>query len=185
MTDLALHFDELTGPVAARLAPPGMRVLALWPSPVRPDACFEAAGFTEFEDGDEAWEQEVHGVLGALLQELAAHGTPRHLSGPRLRKRGWRERLFMRAEDPGPAEPLEALWAAMQWDNLPEARVTFGDSGVQVRAGAGHVLLWLILPETELERLVQTVLPKLAPGKPLVRTHLEWDHLAPRDSPRP
>src|SRR5262245_34955798 len=64
------HFDLLVAESHRAWAPEGGETLVLWPERVDHDACFEAAGFTDFVDTDEAWDDafaaEIHAVVDAL-----------------------------------------------------------------------------------------------------------------------
>ena len=44
--------------------------LAVWPSPIAADVCFENGGFTDFEeseDDDELWDQEVGQLIRSAI----------------------------------------------------------------------------------------------------------------------
>ena len=47
-----IHWSLVPATEAMDLAPPGHRLLAIWPAPVNHDVCFKAAGFTLFGDND-------------------------------------------------------------------------------------------------------------------------------------
>lgn|GEM_PF-2036613 len=153
----------------------GTALAAVWPAPVNPDVCFEAAGFTDFGDADDAWERHADGLLERLIAELGVYGEPRLMSAS-LRTRPGVARRLLGGE--GETLPLtEQIQAPMHHDSLPDAVVAFGSRGVELRAGGGHVLYWITLPASELDRFISWVLPRLAGGAPLHETALEWRHL--------
>lgn len=144
MSDITFYWSildpsDLTYPVATGLQP-----LAIWPSPVNPDACFAAAGWTEFGDQNAAWETDAAVFQTRLLTALEAQfGTPQLLSEPLRVPRKWWSRQ--------PAAPLalaEQVSLPMAWDHLPDCLLTFGTSGASLRTGNGHHLYWLTLPQT-------------------------------------
>jgi hypothetical protein len=152
-------------------------LVAVWPAPVNPDVCFEAAGFTYFGDMDGAWERHADGVLERLMAELAAYGEPRLVSAPLRTRPGVARRLL---GDTGETLPLaEQIQAPMHDDSLPDAVVAFGSGGVALRTGSGHVLYWITLPEVEAEDFTVRALPQVAGDHPLHETALEWRHLLP------
>jgi len=152
---------------------PGWRLAALWPSPVNADACFEAAGFTDFDDADAPWDTLAEAWLQRLIQALSALGTPALRSAPLQARRAWWQRWHR------PTEPLplpQQLLMPMHWDSLPACELHFGDSGVVLRTGQGHWLCWLHWPEDRAAELPALLL-QLADGHPLHRTPLAWQHL--------
>lgn len=149
---------------------------ALWPAPVNADECFRAAGFTDFGDADDAWDEEAESLLRRMVDSLSAYGEPRLRSAPLSPHPRWRDRLRSRAPQPLPL--TEQLLTPMWWDSLPDAIVEFGSPAVSLRGGSGHVLLWITLPATDAERF-EDALPAIAGVHPLIRTDLAWEHLLP------
>jgi hypothetical protein len=153
-------------------------LLAVWPAPVNADACFEAAGFTDFADGGDEWDDEAEAFVERLVRELSAFGPPSLRAAPMRPERTWRERVLRRSA----ATPsLEAqIVAPMRWDSLPDAVVEFGAS-VSLRAGSGHFLVRITLPPGEVEAFADVALARAAAGHPLLRRDLAWEHLLPGD----
>ncbi|MBB4638162.1 hypothetical protein [Longimicrobium terrae] len=151
-------------------------LFAVWPSPVNADECFRAAGFTDFGDADDVWDEEAESLLQRMVEALSAYGEPRLASTPLSPLPRWRDRLRGRA--PGPLPLIDQLLGPMRWDSLPDAIVEFGSPAVSLRGGSGHFLLWITLPATDAERF-EDALPGIAGGHPLVRTDLAWEHLLP------
>lgn len=169
----SLHWSLVPAKVAGSGA--ATSLIALWPAPVNPDVCFEAAGFTDFGDADDAWDRRTAALQERLLAELGAYGEPRLASTPLRTRPGVARRLL---GDAGEMLPLdEQIQAPMHHDSLPDAVVAFGTGGVALRAGSGHVLYWITLPEGEVDRFIARVLPRLVVGFPLYETPLEWRHL--------
>ena len=175
MHSFRVHWSRVAPPLAAGHVPAAAALLAVWPSPANPDACFRAAGFADFGDADEAWDRAAGRLLERVVDELRAFGEPR-LRSPALRpRRGWRDRLFGRAAPP--ATLLDQLGMPLHRDELPDATVEFGADGASLRTGSGHFLLWITLPEEAVPPFVARVLPRIAAPHPLVRTDLAWEHL--------
>lgn len=151
-------------------------LFAVWPAPVNADECFRAAGFTDFGDADDAWDAEAEALLRRIVDRLSAYGEPRLASTPLSPSLRWGDRLRNRAPQPLPL--TEQLLAPMHWDSLPDAIVEFGSRAVSLRAGSGHVLLWITLPATQAAGF-EDALTAIAAPHPLVRTELEWAHLLP------
>ena len=70
-------------------APEGCCLVALWPSPVNPDACFEEAGFRDFGDNDLVWDENAGILLQRLLSVLSHWGEARLLSRPLMTVVPW------------------------------------------------------------------------------------------------
>ena len=156
-------------------------LIALWPAPVNPDACFEAAGIADFGDADDEWDRAADALLARLLGELGAYGTPSLRTTPIVPPRSWRDRLLGRKEGtPGLEEQLRA---PMRWDSLPDAVVDFGPA-VSLRTGSGHVLFWITLPRAEADAFEGAALRRIAGAHPLIRTELAWEHLLRGPEPR-
>lgn len=145
----------------------GQQWVAIWLSPVNPDACFAAAGWTEFGDQDAAWEADAAAFQARLLTALEAQfGAPQLLSSPLRAPRKWWSRQ--------PAPPLalsEQVSLPMAWDHLPDCLLAFGTAGVSLRTGKGHHLYWLTLPQT-----VEPAawLSAVAGDLPLRRGAMQW-----------
>lgn len=169
-----IHWSEVEPPLPPALAAADGRVVALWPAPVNADACFEAAGFTDFEDHDDAWDAAAVALLGRVVERCSAFGTPALLSPPLLDSPPWHRRL--RGEVPAARPLLTQLELPMRWDSLPPCVVAFGADGARLRTGEGHVILWLMLP-----RGVEPtgVVADVAGGHPVSWTTLRWSALLP------
>ena len=169
-----LHWSEVASPLPPALAGFTGRVLAVWPAPVNADSCFEAAGFTDFDDHDDAWDDAAVALLGRAVEQLSLFGAPALRSPPLLDTPPWHRRLLGAAPVPRPL--LTQLELPMRWDSLPPCVVVFGDQGAALRTGEGHVLLWLSLPrDVEPAGFVAA----LAGGHPVTRTVLRWTALLP------
>lgn len=121
-------------------------LFALWPSPVSADECFQAAGFSDFGDGDDSWEENAANLLTRLLEQLATFGELELLNKPVEEPQSWLRRIF-RGKVKRPVYPLrQQIELSLQWDNLPDCLVKFGDKGVTMRTGSGHHLFWITLP---------------------------------------
>lgn len=167
-----LHWSPVTAVTLpdASYVPEGCCLLALWPAPVNPDACFEEAGFRDFGDNDVVWDENAGFLLRRLLAKLSRWGEARLLSRPLMTAVPWYWRPF---RQPTPLALVEQVELPIQWDSLPRCHVAFGDGGVALHAGDGHCLFWVTLPEGEPEGFIREV----AEGWPVVRTGLKWEVL--------
>lgn len=173
MHSFTVHWSQVLGDVALRHTAEGFSLFALWPSPVSDDACFREAGFTDFGDGDENWEAHAAGLLTRLLAELSSYGVPRLASKPVERHQPWYRRPLAEAEVPDLRQQFEL---PMQWDELPDCVVLFGESGASLRTGSGHHLFWIVLPEQDAPSFADLV-KRVAGLHPVVRTDLKWECL--------
>src|SRR5687767_14897383 len=114
-------------------APDGVELFALWPSPMNDDVCFREAGFTDFGDGDENWDADAQSLLTRLLDALSSYGPPRLMSESAESHQSWYRRLFTKAEVFDLRQQIEL---PIQWDELPDCLVAFGESGVSLRTGS-------------------------------------------------
>lgn len=169
-----IHWSEVEPPLPPALAVADGRVVALWPAPVNADACFAAAGFTDFDDHGDAWDDAAVALLERVVERLSAFGEPSLLSPALPDSPPWHRRL--RGEVPAPRPLLTQLELPMRWDSLPPCVVAFGTDGARLRTGEGHVILWLTLPHgVEPAEVVAGV----AGGHPVRRTTLRWSALLP------
>lgn len=172
MSDLRVHWSRVDD---ASSEADGPVVYAIWPSPVNPDVCFAAAGFTDFGDREDEWDAAM---VDRLLAEMCAFGAPRLLSEPLFPQVPLLYRLFTRPD----ALPLkDQVMLPMLWDSCPDCVVAFGDAGATVRTGFGHVIFWVTLPAGAVPRGEEApaVVVRVAGGHPLVRTTLVWAPLLP------
>ena len=167
MQPFTIHWSPVPG------ADEGRALFALWPSPVNPDVCFREAGFTDFGDGDESWDADADGLLTRLLEVLSSYGAPRLMSKPAEHHLSWYRRLFTKAEVFDLRQQIEL---PIQWDELPDCVVHFGDSGVALRTGSGHHIFWITLPSSE-AALFASLVGRVAASHPVARTELRWECL--------
>lgn len=175
-TSFSVHWDWVEEPLPQVLALAPLHLLAVWPAPVNPDACFEAAGFTDFEDQDSAWDSEAEALLHRVVNHLSQLGTPSLHPPPQAPPVPWFRRFFTRK--PRELSLMEAVELPLHWDSLPMARIDFGAHGVSLRTGQGHFLLWVTLP-TAARQTAESLLQAAAARHPVRRTHLHWRHLVP------
>lgn len=168
-----VHWSPVTSDSTQRYVAEGLQMFALWPSPVNDDACFRKAGFTDFGDGNERWDAHADGLLTRLLAELCSYGTPHIVSEPAVRHQPWYRHPFAKPEVFDLRQQIEL---ATQWDNLPDCIVAFGESSVSLRAGSGHHIFWIVMPEGESASFV-SIIDRVAGSHPVVRTDLRWDYL--------
>ena len=139
------------------------RLCAIWPSPVDHDACFEAAGFSDFSDTDAAWDAEFAAFVETTLAVLGEMGTPVLTEGEYPLDRG-RSRGSLR----------DALVAAARDDNFRPCVVGFGEPVVaSVRTSDGHPILWIWITTGGIDAL----LPRIAASRELRPMTLEWGKL--------
>ena len=169
-----IHWSLVPPDDAAELAPPGYRLLAIWPAPVNPDACFEAAGFTVFGDNDEEWDQAAEGLLRQVIAHLSRFGALKLVSTPLRDDPPWYLRLFRTGRE---LPLLEQALHPMQGDWLPSFHAQFGTDHTALRTGDGHFLLWITLPEAGLDPA--GFVRKVAQSWEVLETGLDWRILLP------
>lgn len=167
MQQFTIHWSPVPG------SADGKELFALWPSPMNDDACFREAGFTDFGDGDESWDAEAESLLTRLLAALSSYGPLHLISEPAERRQSWFRRLFTRAEVFDLRHQIEL---PIQWDELPDCVVAFGDSGVSLRTGCGHHIFWITLPCREASSFPSLV-SRVASSHPTIQTELRWECL--------
>lgn len=165
-----IHWCDVSTHEAPGLAPATGGLLALWPAPVNADACFEEAGFSDFEDNDAEWDDNARALLARVVRALSVHGEPRLLSAPITENLPWYSRLF---RAPVAVPLLEQLDQPMHWDSVPRCHVAFGAGGATLRTGNGHVLLWITLPHPG-AGAAEAFVRDVADGHPICRTPLRW-----------
>lgn len=151
----------------------GIKLFALWPSPMNDDVCFREAGFTDFGDADESWDANAAGLLTRLLDALSNYGPPRLMSEPAVKYQPWYRRWFTKLEVFDLRRQIEL---PILWDQLPDCIVAFGESGVSLRTGNGHHIFWIILPQSAAPSF-PALASRLAASHPIARTELRWEGL--------
>jgi hypothetical protein len=174
MRAFTVHWSPVVHDHAQRYAPEGAMLFALWPAPMNHDQCFIDAGFTDFDDADDAWDFNADGLLSRLLDHLSRYGSARLVSEPAVRIQPWYRRLFAEPR-PEPIDVREQIVAPMS-NKLPDCIVSFGDAGVSLRTGREHHVFWISLPEQE-SVLFERAVGRIAGPHPTVRTKLKWEHL--------
>lgn len=172
---LRVHWSPVEPRFAPAYAPDGHELLALWPAPVNLDECFMAAGFADFADHEQAWDDAAEALLERVLHELESHGPARLLSPPLCDHVPWYLRPFREAR---PAPLLQQALQPMHWDSLPHFRARFGPGEVTLRTGNGHFLLWLTVPSAPIA-LHEAMVARVAAPWPATRTVLDWSPLLP------
>lgn len=136
---------------------------AIWPAPVDHDQCFEAAGFKDFADSDETWEDELNAMIEALVLEFSAWGSPNARGGE-----------FKGEKSISVAEACLAIEKSVALDELASLFIEFGP--IQVRSGHGHPIFWVKAPNSE-EFNHDLLLRKLAGGRRVDQVQLDWKAL--------
>jgi hypothetical protein len=181
------HWGSVSSPLPDPRLGRFPQVLAIWPAPLDADACFTDAGFHDFADSDEAWDQDWRGFVARVLGQLEQFGDL-HVKAEaqiydvdaRSFTRKLLDRLFSR---PAPAQkdPLtivEQIVAVTNDSRLGEVFVDFGTPAKAcLLASRGHRILWLgwILPSSAAEAFIEG----LAEGMPVIQTTLNWQVLLP------
>lgn len=175
MSNFEVHWGRVHGDVLERAGAGDRALFAIWPSPVNLDACFEAAGWRQFDDADGTWDERADALRERLLTELLAIGAPRLQSEPLRTHVPWFARFFRRAE---PLPLREQIDLPTHWDSLPCCRVAFGDRGHGLVVGDGHHLYWLFTPAAEAPHWATRIAALAAPW-PAIESTLAWEHLFP------
>jgi len=174
------------GHVPAAAAPawvgPGGTLVALWPTPVDADSCFREAGFAEFADSDEQWDDEWRRVVERLLGLLGQYGQARLLNREEvcsLRPRRWWEWLAFWLQPTEVVElgAVDRVCLSAEDDRFGEAVMHFGDPpAVTLRTSWGHPILWVAAaPGVALSG--QVLAEGIAEGRPVIRQQLRWEFL--------
>ena len=133
-------------------SPVSGRLFAIWPSPVDHDVCFEAAGFADFGDSDDAWHDDFDDLVRRLVDSL----YPVQGSSARRSVR-------------------EALVAAARDDNGPPCVVHCGEPRTaSIRTSNGHAVLWIWMADGGIGRILAAV----AQGREVNQTTMKWEKLA-------
>ncbi len=162
--------------LAALPALPGAAGVALWPTPIDADACFEEAGFAEFADSDAEWDAGFE-QLGALLVETVGRlAGPAQPLPPPPPTRAWFG--LRRVARPAPTA-LEALLEAAHDDNRGRVTACFGSPArAALTTADGHPIWWLHAAP-ELAGLPEAVRAACAARYPVARRPLPWTTLSP------
>jgi hypothetical protein len=175
------------GDVPPNLAPgwvhPTGKLIAVWPSPLNADTCFEKARFTEFIDFDETtWDDEWKRIVERLIDSLGRFGTAQLQNTMDFyvpRGNNWLDWLgpwFNRTE--AIDLPIaERVLLSTQDDRFAESVVRFGESpAVTLRTSFGHPLIWIAAaPQIVLSG--EVLAREISAGRPLFRHELIWKHL--------
>jgi hypothetical protein len=170
-----LHFGLLPAEAipASWEAGPEAVVAALWPAPNNADVCFEDAGFDDFDDIDEAWDDEFRELAQRLLTALERCGTP----ALRPEQHGARS-VEAQARRRGIALGLiDRLLIPTHDDFFAPCEVDFGDPPqATLRTGAAHLLFWVQLAHGGLAAL-EGIANSAAGTCAVEQLQLEWTPL--------
>lgn len=174
-----LHWSKVDPTQASIFTDKKHQLLAIWPAPVNPDQCFEAAGFNDFGDQDANWDKQADAILDRLILALDQFGPARLLSKAILQQRPWYARLF---RTPLTLPLREQVSLPMLWDSLPRCQLNFGNQGVALNTGDGHHLYWITLPHDSVNKgtSAKAFVDLIANETPTVQTILCWEHLLPK-----
>jgi hypothetical protein len=157
-----IHWDDVAR-VEGDRAPADGHVWVIWPSPVNHDACFAAAGFTDFCDPDDEWDRDFTEFLDGMFAQMSRCGEPRLVAGG---PRGWWPWRGKR--------PRDRVLAATNDDHEPPCEVHFGVPPAAILwASDGHSLLWIWTANVGIDG----VLTACAGGREVRRCHLDWQRL--------
>jgi len=172
-----IHWSLVPPGDAAELAPPGCRLLAIWPVPVNHDACFEAAGFTLFGVNDDDWDRAAEDLLRQVIEQLSRFGSSKLVCEPLKDHVPWYLRPFRTGEE---LPFLQQALLPMLDDSLPGFHALFGGKGAALRTGDGHFLLWVTLPDTGGDPVA--FVEHVAGPYEIIETPLRWINLLPSPS---
>ena len=158
---------------------------AIWPSPVDSDVCFEAAGFTEFEDSDSDWDANWETLVERVVSTLCRYGDPM-IQNPvtaLVPTSIWDRIRTGRLRNPEADLTLvEQIVLTTTDDQFQRAVVSFGvEPKLTLICGDGRPILWLRIERKvswSLEALVDTISLDCQQQ----RRKLDWQHLIPSAS---
>ncbi len=137
-------------------------LFAVVPGPVDHDACFNAAGFNDFDDSDDEWDQDLHTFIDHILKGLETMGNMsiRALDKPKYR-RSLIERLMGKPELI--ATTTSSLFCVATDDQFNGAIIDFGTpSKCTLHISNGHPIIWLSCKEKNLiESTIGDIIEKL------------------------
>lgn len=175
-------WDTVSTDHQAGIPPTLHRLHAIWPSPVDSDACFNAAGFTEFADSDDVWDSEWQAFIGDVIMYLSIVGRPLLRKPAEI---GGGNSLWNRIFAGFPQRKNANLTLSDQVvlssrdDHFGCTIIDFGaERFVTMAAGGGHPILWVFddglgkWSISELER-------EISGGHRFAQRHLNWSHLSP------
>ena len=183
-----LHWNLLPAEVASRLLPECEVVMAVWPAPMDADFCFSEAGFADFEDSDDTWDQQWREVIERAFLMLERFGPARLSKGIEVYEicqSGLIRRLI---EILGLVNPptkrvqlsvLEQVIVAADDHHFGDVVINFGQpTKASLRVGQGHPVLWIGF-RRGCVWAPKTLVENLAEKRPVERTPLKWEVLIP------
>jgi hypothetical protein len=180
----AIHWGQIFETLASAWRHRAGSLYAFWPSPLGADACFEAAGFSDFEGGDDdaldpEWQAVVERAIGFLELDYRSARQLRPDTAAVIPTPGLLQRILkLRGAEKPPSFPItDRVMMSTYDDQIPEAIVDFGPDGVvRMRASDGHRILWVsIAPNVAFDPGRFAYL--LAEDRPISNTQLDWRKL--------
>jgi hypothetical protein len=180
----AIHWGQIFETPGSAWRHAGGSLYAFWPAPLGADACFEAAGFSDFEGGDAdaldpEWQSVVERAIGSLELEYGSARQQRPDTAAVIPTPGLLHRILRLggAERPRSCSITDRVVMSTYDDQIPEAIVDFGPDGVvRLRASDGHRILWVsIAPNIAFDP--DRFAHLLADDRPISNTQLDWRKL--------
>lgn len=156
---------------------------AIWPSHIDSDACFAAAGFTEFQDSDLNWDENWETLVERVLSALSRSGDV-IIENPisTLQKTSLWNRIFSgrRRKAELDLSLVQQIALTTTAKGFEQAVVSFSmEPALTLIGGDSHPLLWLLVKESS-NWSFATLVDEISLDCRQQRLVLDWQHLIPR-----
>ncbi len=157
-----------------------MATVAVWPAPIDADACFLAAGFSEFADTTDEWDSQWRAIIHRAIEFLTQFGTPaiRTQITPFTPNR-LLDRILKGAPKSKPIRLALTDQVVLPTidDQFPTAIVDFGEERLAtVITGNGHPVLW-ICTDLRVQWTVGQMFPLIKNGMGVSQRTLDWSKI--------
>ena len=155
---------------------------AIWPSTVDSDACFEAAGFTEFEDSDSEWDANWRTFVERVMETLSQYGDPvvQNAESAIVKTSLWDRMRAGRVRDLEiELTPVEQIVLSATGQHFEQVVVNFSiESDLTLICGDDHPIIWLLAKDVA-DWSFTAIVDAISVDCRQQRLGLDWKHLIP------
>ena len=181
-----IHWDTLSSEPITTLTSAPRHLHAIFPSPIDSDQCFHEAGYRDFADTTNVWDDQWNQIVRRAIEYLSRIGqlSIREPIVPVIENR-LVDRIFKRVPrfDEQTLTVCEQIVLATMDDQFGQCIVDFGSNrDATLIANAGHPILW-VFAKSQFALSIEDMAETIGPTYPNSQRKLDWYILKPPQFP--